>query len=308
MIPFLAARLLRAALTLLICVALAFFVLRLSGDPLMALLPGEIPPDLMEEYRVRWGLDAPLPEQFIRYLAAVLRGDFGLSLVSGRPALAVVAERIGPTLTLGGVVLALAILIGIPAGTLAALRRNGPTDRLVMSAAIFGYAMPNFFLGLLLILLFSLQLRILPSSGYGSFAHLVLPALTLGTATGAKLARFTRTSMLDVLGQPHVKTARGKRLTQIMVMSRHVLPNAAIPIITFLGFEVGLIIGGAVVTETVFGWPGIGQLLVASVARRDLAVVQAIVLIIAAAVVTVNLSVDIAYGWIDPRMRLSNGR
>lgn len=308
MIPFLAARLLRAALTLLICVALAFFVLRLSGDPLMALLPGEIPPDLMEEYRVRWGLDAPLPEQFIRYLAAVLRGDFGLSLVSGRPALAVVAERIGPTLALGGVVLALAILIGIPAGTLAALRRNGPTDRLVMSAAIFGYAMPNFFLGLLLILLFSLQLRILPSSGYGSFAHLVVPALTLGTATGAKLARFTRTSMLDVLGQPHVKTARGKRLTQLMVMSRHVLPNAAIPIITFLGFEVGLIIGGAVVTETVFGWPGIGQLLVASVARRDLAVVQAIVLIIAAAVVTVNLSVDIAYGWIDPRMRLSNGR
>ncbi|MBN8290991.1 ABC transporter permease [Rhodobacter sp. NTK016B] len=298
----------RAALTLFLCLVLAFVILRLSGDPMMALVPGEVPPVLLDEYRVRWGLDRPLPEQFLRYVLAAMRGDFGLSLIDGRPAIELVTERIGATLKLGLASLLLALVIGLPAGTYAALNRDKLGDRLVMSTAIFGYAMPNFFLGLLMILLFALQLRLLPSSGYGTPAHLVLPALTLGTALAAKLARFTRTSVLDVLGQPHVRTARGKRLSGFAVLIRHVLPNAAIPVITFLGFEIGLLIGGAVVTETVFGWPGIGQLLVMSVTRRDLAVVQAIVLMIALAIVVVNLLVDLSYGRIDPRVRGTHGK
>ncbi|SMF25003.1 peptide/nickel transport system permease protein [Tistlia consotensis] len=308
MLRFLLVRLLRALLTVLGCATLAFFVLRLSGDPLVALLPTDSPAELLERYRVLWGLDRPLPEQYLRYLLALARGDFGRSLVDGRDALGLVIERAGATLQLGGTVFALAILIGVPAGTVAALRRGRPSDYLTMSAAIFGYAMPNFFLGLLLILLFAMQLRLLPSSGYGTPAHLVMPAITLGTAVAAKLARFVRTSVLDVLGQPYVRTAHGKRLGSLAVIVRHVFPNAAIPVITFLGFELGLMIGGAVVTENVFGWPGIGQLLVVSVARRDLAVVQTVVMVIAVSVVSANLAVDLAYGWIDPRVRVAGGR
>ncbi|WP_157020061.1 ABC transporter permease [Mesorhizobium xinjiangense] len=307
MLRFVVFRLARALITIVGCATLAFFVLRMAGDPIIALLPADAPPEVMERYRTLWGLDRPLYEQYVRYLISLAQGDFGQSLVDGRDALGVVLERAGATLILGGVVIALALLIGVPAGTFAALRRGTPADHATMTVAIFGYAMPNFFLGLLLILLFSMQLRLLPSSGYGSAAHLVMPALTLGTAMAAKLARFVRTSVLDVLGQPFVRAARGKRLPELAVILRHVFPNAAIPVITFLGFEIGLLIGGAVVTENVFGWPGIGNLLVLSVARRDLAVVQTIVMAIAATMVLANLVVDLAYGWIDPRVRLAGG-
>lgn len=308
MLRFAMFRLARALITVVGCATLTFFVLRMAGDPIMALLPADTPTEVMERYRVLWGLDRPLFEQYVRYLLALTHGDFGRSLVDGRDALGVVMERAGATLLLGGVVIVLAILIGVPAGTFAALRRGSAADHLTMTVAIFGYAIPNFFLGLLLIMLFAMQLRLLPSSGYGSAAHLVMPAITLATAMAAKLARFVRTSVLDVLDQPFIRAARGKRLPQLTVILRHVFPNAAIPVITFLGFEFGLLIGGAVVTENVFGWPGIGNLLVVSVARRDLAVVQTIVMVVAAMVILANLVVDLAYGWIDPRVRLAGGR
>lgn len=249
----------------------------------------EVPETVRAEFRERLGLNRPLPEQYAHFVLSVFTGNFGTSLLDGRDALTIVAERIPATLQLGSVVFVLALLIGIPAGVIAAMRRGRSADRLVMSGAVFDYAMPNFFLGILLILFFSMQLRWLPSSGYGSLGHLVLPAITLGTAMAGNLARFVRTSVLEVLGNPYVQAARGMLLPPRRVLFRHIFPNAAIPIVTFLGFEFGLLIGGAVVTESVFGWPGVGRLLTLSVARRDLAVVQVIIFLIAATMIVANL-------------------
>jgi len=293
----------RALITIFLCITICFFVLRLTGDPVDMMFSDEVPETVKAEFRERLGLNRPLPEQYAKFVLSIFSGNFGTSLLDGKDALLVVAERIPATLLLGGAVFILALMIGVPAGVIAAVHRGRGTDRLVMGGAVFGYAMPNFFLGILLILFFSMQLRLLPSSGYGSFAHLVLPAITLGTAMAGKLARFVRTSVLEVLGNPYVQAARGMLLPSRRVLFRHVFPNAAIPVITFLGFELGLLIGGAVVTESVFGWPGVGRLLTLSVARRDLAVVQVIIFLIAGTMILANLLVDVAYGWLDPRIR-----
>jgi len=296
---------LRAILTLLICVTIVFFVLRISGDPAQALLPDDTPAEILAEYRRRWGLDLPLWEQYLRYLAAVVRGDFGISFADGRPAWEVVMEKIPNTLLLGGLSLAVAIASGLVAGVTAARHHGRRLDRFVMGFAVLGYSLPNFFLAIMLILVFALQMRLLPSAGSQTWAHLVMPVLTLSAATAGKVARFTRTSMLEVLGLPFVRAVRGKGVPPVAVLMRHAIPNAAIPIVTMLGFELGLVIGGAVVTETVFAWPGVGRLLVVSVGQRDLAVVQTIILLIAATMVASNLLVDIAYGWLDPRVNAS---
>ncbi|MEN2988454.1 ABC transporter permease [Tistrella sp. BH-R2-4] len=296
-------RLFRTLVTVLICISLTFIVLRLSGDPLDTLLPEDAPQSIRDAYAARLGLDRPIGEQYARYVLSVFEGDFGRSMLDGRDALGVVAERLPATLMLGGTAFALALLIGVPAGTIAALRRDSATDRSVMGAAVIGYAMPNFFLGLVLIIIFALWLRVLPSSGHGTAAHLVLPALTLGTAMAGKLARFVRGAVLDVLGQLHIRVARGKRLPPLRILTAHIAPNAAVPVITFLGFELGLIVGGGVVVESVFGWPGVGRLLVQSVAARDLAVVQTIILMIALAMITANLLADIVHARLDPRVR-----
>jgi len=293
----------RALLTVLLCVTFVFVVLRLSGDPAETLLPDNTPPATVDEYRARWGLDRPLPEQYVLYLAAVARGDFGRSFGDNRDALEVVLERVPATLLLGGATFLLALAIGIPLGILAAIRRNTAVDRAVMGFAVFGFSTPNFFLGILLILLFTMQLRWLPSSGSETWQHMVMPVFTLGTAAAGTLARFTRTAMLEVMGQPFLRTARGKGATEAIAIRRHALPNAAIPVVTVIGFQLGGLIGGALVTETVFAWPGVGRLLVAAVSGRDLAVVQAIVLLVAATMVTANYLVDLAYGLLDPRIR-----
>lgn len=307
MTRFVIIKILRALVTLFLCITICFFVLRLSGDPVDLMFSDEVPETVKAEYREKLGLNQPLPEQYSRFVLTVFSGDFGTSLVDGRKAMDVVMERVPATALLGSAVVFIALLIGVPAGVFAALRRGTSADRLVMSSAVFGYAMPNFFLGILLILLFALQLRWLPSSGYGTLAHLVLPSVTLGAAMAGKLARFVRTSVLEVLGNPFIRAAYGMRLPPQRVMLRHIFPNAAIPVITFLGFEFGLLIGGAVVTESVFGWPGVGRLLTLSVARRDLAVVQAIIFLIAITMITANLLVDLAYGWFDPRVRNARG-
>jgi peptide/nickel transport system permease protein len=293
----------RALLTVLLCVTVVFVVLRLSGDPAETLLPENTPPATVAEYRARWGLDAPLPEQYVRYLAAVARGDLGRSFADNRDALGVVMERVPATLRLGGATFALAVLLGVPLGIVAALRRNTAMDRAVMGFAVFGFSTPHFFLGILMILLFAMQLRWLPSSGSETWQHMVMPVLTLGTAAAGTLARFTRTAMLEVMGQPFLRTAHGKGATAAYALRRHALPNAAIPVVTVVGFQIGGLIGGALVTETVFAWPGVGRLLVSAVSGRDLAVVQAIVLLVAATMVTANYLVDLAYGLLDPRIR-----
>jgi len=207
------------------------------------------------------------------------------------------------TVLLGLSAYAVAILVGVPAGIVAALRRGSALDRMVMGFAVFGFALPNFFLGILLILLFSLTLQWLPSSGTGSILHLLMPAATLGVYTAGTLARFTRSAMLEVLSKPYMRAAAAKGAPPLYRVLRHALPNAAIPIVTVIGLNLGALVGGAVVVETVFAWPGIGRLLVTAVTSRDLAVVQALVLLVAVTMVAANLAVDLLYGLLDPRIR-----
>lgn len=296
-------KLVRSIITLWLVVTLVFILLRSAGDPLLVLLPEDTEPAVVETYRERWGLDRPLLVQYGLYLTSVVRGDMGRSFRDGRDAVEVVLERVPKTLELGGAALAFAMLIGIPAGIAAAMRRGTILDRALMIVSVLGYSLPTFFLGVLLILLFSLQLRWLPSSGTGTLLHLVMPTLTLGTWIAATLSRFTRSAVLDVLEQPYMRTARAKGLTRLAQIVRHALPNAAIPIVTLLGLMTGHLVAGAVVIETVFAWPGVGRLTVTSVASRELAIVQTIVLIVAASMVIATLVVDLLYGWLDPRTR-----
>ncbi|MET3927217.1 ABC transporter permease [Devosia sp. 2618] len=293
----------RTLITLWIVVTFAFIVLRTSGDPVVALLSPDARPDEIAQFRARWQLDRSLPEQYLAYFSNLLAGNFGNSYHDGRPVLAIIAERLPNTLLLGGFAYLVALLLGIPAGILAALKRGTAVDRGVMTLAVFGFALPNFFLGILMILLFSLNLRWLPSSGMGTFLHLIMPSVTLGVYVAGTLARFTRSAMLDVLDRPYMRTAAAKGVPALQRILLHALPNAAIPIITVLGLNLGALVGGAVVVETVFGWPGIGRLLVTAVASRDLALVQALVLMLAAFMIIANLLVDLAYGLIDPRIR-----
>jgi peptide/nickel transport system permease protein len=296
-------KLLRGLLTLLLAVTFVFLVLRLAGDPVALMLPDDVSPAVIERYRELWQLDRSLPEQYLGYLSGILRGDFGYSFRDGRPALEVVAERIPQTLLLGLTAYVLTAVIGIVSGTIAALNRGRALDNAVMAFSIFGHSMPNFFFGILMILLFAMNLRVLPSSGTGSLAHLVMPALTLGLGAAGTVARFTRSSMLEVLSQPYLRTAQAKGLGTARRVTFHAFPNAAIPILTVLGLRLGGLISGTVVVESVFAWPGIGALLVTSVTQRDLAVVQTIVILVALTMVLVNFAVDMAYGWLDPRLR-----
>jgi peptide/nickel transport system permease protein len=295
-------RLLRAILTLAICVTAVFVVLRVSGDPTDMLLPDDTPADVKAEYRERWGLNASIPEQYLRYLVSVAQGDLGVSFSDGRPALTVMLEAVPNTIVLAAAALAVALTLGMALGIVAALNRNSFADRAVMSIAVLGFSMPTFFLGILLILLFALTLRWLPSSGTETWWHLLLPTLTLAAGLMGKIARFARTSMLEVLGQPYIRTARAKGVARLPVLLGHAMPNAATPLLMFLGIEVGLLFAGAAVTETIFAWPGVGRLLVNSAAQRDLPVVQACILFVAFTIILSNLLVDIVHARLDPRV------
>ncbi|QPB24478.1 ABC transporter permease [Rhizobium sp. 007] len=304
---FLIVRTLRALLSLVLVVTFVFLMLRLAGDPIKILLPEDTPASVVEQYRARWGMDAPIYVQYIRYVASVLHGDFGTSFRDGRPALQVVTERIPATLMLGFAGLTVALIVGLPAGIAAAVMRNSIVDRSVISLAVVGHSVPTFFFGILLIMLFSMSLRWLPSSGSATLAHLVMPALTIGLWNAATLARFTRASMLDVLSQAYMKTALANGLPSSWRVLRYALPNAALPIVTMLGLIVGQLLSGAVIVETVFAWPGIGRLTVTAVAAREVAVVQTIVFISALTMVMANLLVDLIYGWLDPRIGSKTG-
>jgi peptide/nickel transport system permease protein len=305
---FLLNKLLRAALTMLLAVTFVFVVLRLAGDPVQRLVADDVPAEVIAFYREQWGLDASLATQFRLYLAGVVQGDFGLSFRDQRPALDVVLERVPATLLLGLSAFAVTLVLGVPAGIIAALRRGTAVDRATMALTIVGHSLPNFFLGILLILFFSMTLRVLPSAGMGSIWHLILPAITLGTGAAGTIARFTRTSLLEVLDRPFMRTAWAKGVSRRGQVMGHALPNAAIPVLTVIGLRLGGLIGGAVVVEPVFAWPGIGLLLVNAVAQRDLAVVQAIVLLVAFTMVMINLAVDLTYGWLDPRIATQRRR
>lgn len=300
---FVIVKLLRALLTIGIVVTFTFFILMVSGDPIDALVGDDAPVEVTEYYTQKYGLDRPLYAQFVSYVGAVLTGDFGISFSDETPAIDAVLEAIPKTIQLGLTAFAFVLLISIPLGMLAALYRNRAIDRFAMSFAVFGFSIPNFFLGILLILIFSLTLRVLPSSGSDTLWHMILPVITLATHEAGGIVRFTRSSMLEVLNKSYMRTAKAKGVPRGPRIRWHALPNAAIPIVTILGLRLGGLLGGSIVVETVFAWPGIGRLLVNSVASRELAIVQAILILTAAAIIVINLLIDLLYGWIDPRVR-----
>lgn len=307
MLRFLALRLGRAAVTIVLVVTFAFVVLRLSGDPALIIMSPEAPPEAIRAFRHAWGLDQPIWLQYLHYFGAILQGEMGQSMRDGRPAIQLVAERLPATLALTVPALLLKIGLGVPAGVQAALHRNSLTDRVVMAAAVAGFTVPSFVLGLVLVLVFAVHLGWLPSGGQEGWRSAILPVLTLGLGGAGILARFTRSAMLEVLGQPYIRTASAKGVPWRLVVRGHALPNAAIPTVTVVGFMVGSLIAGAVVVESVFSWPGVGRLLVVAVSNRDLAVVQCILLLVASTMMAANLGVDLLYGALDPRLPSSAG-
>lgn len=284
-------------------VTLAFAALRLSGDPAATMLPGDASVEELVALRHQLGLDRPLWLQYVQFLGGALTADFGTSFRHQQPALPLVLERLPATLELAGAALALAVALALPLGILAAVYRGRLLDVLAMAFAVVGQATPYFWMGIMLILVVSVELGWLPTSGRGGLERLILPAVTLGTHFAASLARLTRTSMLEVLGQQFVTTARAKGLSEWSVVLAHALKNAAVPVVTLIGLQFGTLLGGAVVTETIFAWPGVGRLAVQSVFVRDYPVVQAGVFVLALTFVAINLLVDLLYGVLDPRIR-----
>ena len=308
MLSFLVSRLASALVVVLGVVCLVFLMIHLiPGDPVELMLGESAQPADRAALRAALGLDQPLLLQLAAYLEGLLRLDLGSSLHSQRPISELLAERIPPTLELAAVSLALALLLALPLGMLAALHKDRGWDAGAMGFSLLGLSIPNFWLGPVLILVFSLWLGWTPVSGREGAASIILPALTLGTSLAAILARMVRSSLLEVLGEDYVRTALAKGLGPMAVVWRHAMRNAWLPVITLIGLQFGALLGGAVITETVFSWPGIGSLLVESIQKRDYPVVQACVLAISLSYVLVTTLTDLAYAWIDPRIRLGSG-
>jgi peptide/nickel transport system permease protein len=283
---------------------IVFFLQRLSGDPTDLLLPVDASEEIRREMRHEMGLDEPLPFQYLRFIGNALQGNLGESYKFKQPALSLVVERLPSTVLLATSALFLSLLLAIPLGIIAAVFRNSWVDTTATGVGLVGQAIPVYWLGLLLILLFSVEIRWFPSMGGGSLKALVLPAVTLAVYSMARIARLTRSAVLDVLNQEYVTVARSKGLTERVVLFKHVLRNAAIPIATMVGLQFGGLLGGAVLTEMVFSWPGIGRLAVQAVYGRDFPVVQAVTLVVAALFSGINLLVDILYAVLNPQIRL----
>ena len=298
-------RILKAIFTIWAVYTLVFFLTRVTGDPVDWLTQAGASDTAKETLRANLGLDLPLSEQYVKSFVGLFTGDTGVSYYYSRQVSDLFAERIWPTLTLGGIVLLITILIGLPLGVVAAVKHNSLMDRLTMSTAIVGSTLPNFVLGILLIFIFSLKLRLLPSGSIGTPQHYILPIIALSVGPIASVARLTRSSLLDVIGNDYLDFARSKGMREWKVVIKHGLRNALIPVITILGSQLSALIGGSVVVETVFAWPGIGTLIVTSAQQRDFPVVVFGVLAIAASVTFVNLLVDLSYGILDPRIRKS---
>jgi peptide/nickel transport system permease protein len=312
MLAFLARRLLATVPVVLTVAVLVFLMLRLTpGDPAAIMAGDNASPAQIEEIRGRLGLDRPLHEQFGLWASRLLRGDLGESFFFKRPVAELIGQRVGPTLALATTTMLLSIAVAVPLGTLAAWRHGTAVDRLVMGFSVLGFSVPVFVLGYALIYLFAIRLGWLPVQGYkplsaglGPFLHqLVLPSLTLSVIYVALIARITRASLLEVLGEDFVRTARAKGLREAAVLLRHALRVAAVPIVTVIGLGVGLLIGGVVVTESVYNIPGLGRLTVDAVLGRDYPTIQGVILVFSLAYVLVNLLVDLAYTLLDPRIR-----
>ena len=308
MVTYIAGRLVQTLPALIGVTLVAFVLLQASGDVTGFFLAPEASEEQRAAFRRTHGLDQPVLLQYVYYVGGLLRGDFGRSFVHQRPAMDVVLDRFAATIELTGAALTIGVSLAIPAGLLAALKRDSFFDRAITIIVVLGQSIPTFWLGMLLILLFAVTLQILPVSGRGTLAQLVLPSVALAMWPLTIVTRLTRSGMLDVLSQDYIRTARAKGLREAAVTSRHALRNALVPIVTVLGVNVGAMLGGAVLTETVFAWPGIGTLIMSSVLSRDYPVVLAALILVAACFVVINLVVDVLYGYLDPRIRLSHGR
>jgi peptide/nickel transport system permease protein len=282
---------------------ITFSLLHLFRDPALILLPPEATKEDVALLRKEMGLDRPLIVQYGKFLAGMVQGDFGKSFVAQRPALSLVLERMPMTLWLAASGLLLALIISIPLGVLAAVRRNRIQDHSASVLAVLGQAMPLFWLDIMLIIIFAVKLRMLPASGAGSLRHVILPATGIAVSLLPILMRLTRSRMIEILSQDYIRTARAKGLGEKAVLFRHALRNALIPVITILGFQFGMLLGGAVITETIFAWPGVASLVVESIFNSDFPVVQAAVAVFAILIVMANLITDIAIAWLDPKVR-----
>jgi len=300
----LALRRLAALVPVLLGVSTGVFLMLhlVPGDPARLVAGQEASAQDVHDVRQSLGLDAPLLEQYARFLGRVVKADFGVSFRTKRPVAKEIGARYGNTILLGVAALTFAVLIGTLLGTVSAMRPNGWIDHVSLLLSMVGISMPTFFLGLLLMLLFSVEFQWFPLAGADSLRHLVLPAITLGLPSAAVIARMVRTSLMEVLQSDYVRTARAKGATELQIMRRHAFRNAMVPVVTVTGLQMGYLLGGAVIVETVFAWPGLGQLVVQAISARDFPVVQAAVLILAVTFVFVNLLTDLAYGLLDPRI------
>lgn len=316
MLTFALRRLVQAVPVVILSSVVVFLVLHLvPGDPAIALAGSDATPEVLQAVRRDLGLDQPLPVQYGLWVGRVLQGDLGRSYASKLPVGEQIVQRIPATLELTIAGLALALLISVPSGILAAVKERGPADWIVSSFNAFAIAMPNFWFGIIMILLFGLVLGWLPPSGrgdlgrdpIGALTFLILPAVTLALNQSAILSRFVKSSMLEVMHEDYVRTARAKGLREWLVVRRHVLRNALVPIATVLGIQFGRLLGGAIVVESVFAWPGVGRLILQGIGNRDYIVVQGTLLLLVITFVVVNLVTDLTYGLLDPRIRLSRG-
>lgn len=297
-------RLLQSVIVVFGVSVLVFFLLRLApGDPVLMLLAESAGPEQIAEARAKWGLDKPIYVQYGVFLSRAVRGDLGNSLFFQQPALEVLMERMPATLQLSAVALFFSLSIAIPVGLLSALKRDTIWDYLGTNLAMLGQALPPYWLGIMLILIFSVALGWFPTSGRGTWKHLVLPAITLGSVLMALITRLVRSGMLDVLSEDYVRTARAKGLPERTVIIRHALRNILIPLVTVIGLQLGALFGGAVITESIFAWPGVGRLALQAISARDYPLVQASVLVISVVYVFLNLAVDLIYVYLDPRIR-----
>jgi peptide/nickel transport system permease protein len=301
-IRYLIFRFFRGFLTLFGVLLLTFLLGRVVGDPVALLLPQNATLEQYQALRTSLGLDQPLYTQFGRYFLDVLQGDLGVSTTTNRSALTLVLERVPTTLALAIPAFLLSTLLGIPLGILAAIRRNSLGDRLARWLSLSTQSLPSFFVGILLILIFGVWLRWTPTFGSATWRHFILPTITLSLLPAALILRLTRSSLLEVINEDYIRTARAKGLHRTQIIGKHALRNALLPLITVLGLQVASLLGGAVIVETVFAWPGVGTLAVQAISGRDYAVIQAVVLLSALTFVAVNLIVDLTYGLIDPRI------
>jgi peptide/nickel transport system permease protein len=293
----------RALLTLLLLIGFSFFVLSVSGDPALSHLSADVDASAIDAFRRKWGLDLPLWQQFLIYLRGLAHGDFGMSYATGRPALEQIMAGMPVTVSLMLPTIFAAIGFGLPLGAFAAMRRGSTADCLTITLSVLALAVPNFLLGLMLMYVFSVHLGWIEPSGIVDWRSYLMPVATMALPMAAIFARFTRSAMLEILSHPMLDTARAGGLQPGRIKRAHVLPNIAVPLVTITALEFGHLFTAAVVAESVFGWPGTGRLLIDSVASRDFAVVQAILLLTGTTMILANLLADIAYGAIDPRVR-----